>query len=555
MDHESKIKSLENRVHHLENEISRLHELVTEIKTGSNRSAGWEKPVERTEKVNKTIFKPMREIQPSPTAETTDWEKILLQTWLPRVFILVLIVGVLWGFKAASDYGWLNSSVKVGLGYLTACMLLYAGYKQMHKKREVLGQVLLGGAISILMLTTFAMHILYGMVGPTFAFILQVIWIIFGVWLTVRFKTQVLAMISVLAGFLVPFLIENTNPSIFIFIGYETILFVVFLYLAIQLSFPILYVSSYILLNGTLMVYYGFSPDIEQAFLLATAIIIQHAVLLYFFLTTDFFWKVQAVTLFSSALITYWWVSLIYQDLSITLFLLLGIGTYIALSYLWKDDKKRVDVLATNGLVFLFFFFFHFINEEIVAGLLLLQGVAAFYVAVKYNSLINKILAVFIYFVGTVMVLFSFIETPLSIETLQWMILLVTLSLGIWINWKNNQESKGKVLTIGSIAFTAFTLIFVSQFTLAITKDFDYETRTLWLSFAWIAQAVLTIIVGLWLKFKQAKYIGVGLLVLTLVKLVLLDLPFIPIQFRALLFIVLGIIGLIVSRTFYQKNK
>ncbi|UZW65596.1 DUF2339 domain-containing protein [Priestia flexa] len=36
---------------------------------------------------------------------------------------------------------------------------------QIVKKRSVLGQVLLGGSVPILMLTTFAAHSLYGMIG------------------------------------------------------------------------------------------------------------------------------------------------------------------------------------------------------------------------------------------------------------------------------------------------------------------------------------------------------------------------------------------------------
>ncbi|WP_169865091.1 DUF2339 domain-containing protein [Sutcliffiella halmapala] len=549
MEQNQKIKALEERMHQLEEEVSTLRAKVQNLEATPNvRKASTQQSFASKEKLI------VNDVAQQESVEPRDWEKILLQTWLPRVFIFVFIIGVIWGFKAASDYGWLNDFVKIGLGYLTSMGFLLIGYKQMNQKREVLGQVLLGGGIAILILATFAMHSLYGMVGPTIAFVLQILWVVGGAWLTVRFKSQALAMISVVGGFLVPFLIESSNPSIYVFVGYETILFLVFLYLAIQQRFIYLYVTSFVLLNSTLILYYGFSPNIDQAFLLATSIIIQHAVILYFFLTTKLFRKVQAVTVFSSALITYWWVDSVYLSLSVTLFLLLGLATYGVLSYLWKYDKRKIDVLATSGLLYLFLFIFHFVHEDIIAVLLLIQGVASFFIAVKYDSIFNKVFAGFIYFVGMSMVFFSSIQDPWSIESLQWLVLLATFIVGIWIVWQGSKENKFKALTIGGLIFTFLSLVFVSQFTMAATDGLPYETQTIWLSFAWITQAVITIVIGMWKRFNLAKYIGVGLLVLTLVKLILLDLPFIPIQFRALLFIVLGVIGLVASRVFYRKK-
>lgn len=561
MDQESKIDALEEKLNALEQELSLLQAKVKNIEE-SPVEAGYRKvpikqaaPIPHSDKNGRQESVINRKAIPEPfKTEPRDWEKILLQTWLPRIFIFVFIVGVVWGFKAASDYGWLNDWVKISLGYLTSAALLFIGYKQMNHKREVLGQVLLGGGISVLILATFAMHSLYGMIGPISAFILQVIWIIVGVWLTTRFSSQALAIISVVGGFLVPFLIESSNPSIYIFVGYETVLFLVFLFLAIRLRFLYLYVVSYLLLNGALLFYYAFSPEVEGSYLLPTAIIIQHAVLLYFFLTTEHFTKVQAGTVFSSVFITYTWVYGIFQDLSITLYLLFGIGTYAVLSFLWKQQKHKVDQLAINGLLFMFFFFFHFFSDEYLGTLLLLQGIGAFYAAFKYNSLASKVLSVFIFLIGTMMVLVDPIMEPLSFETVQWLILLVTFVLGILVVWQFNQDVRTRTLTIGGLLFTFFSLVFVTQLTMAMTSDLAYENQTLWLSFAWMTQAVVFIGLGIWKRFNLAKYIGVGLLVLTLVKLILLDLPFISIQFKAILFIALGLIGLIASRVFYKKK-
>jgi uncharacterized membrane protein len=561
MDQDSKINALEEKLKALEQELSLLKTKVKKIEERPVEAGFRKEPIKQAAHIShsdrsggqESVIK-RKEIPEPFIPEPKDWEKILLQTWLPRIFIFVFIVGVVWGFKAASDYGWLNDLVKISLGYFTSAALLFIGYKQMHHKRDVLGQALLGGGISVLILATFAMHSLYGMIGPVLAVILQVIWIMGGVWLTTRFLSQALAIISVVGGFLVPFLIESNNPSIYIFAGYETVLFLVFLLLAIRLRFLYLYMASFLLLNGALLFYYAFSPEVEGSYLLTTAIIIQHAVLLYFFLTTEHFMKVQAGMVFSSVFITYTWVYGIFQDLSITLYLLFGIVTYAVLSFLWKQQKHKVDLLAMNGLLFMLFFFFHFFSDEYLGALLLLQGIGAYYAAFKYNSLASKVLSVFIYLIGTMMVLVDPIMVPVSFETVQWLILLVTFVLGIWVVWQDNQDVRKRTLTIGGLLFTFFSLVFVTQLTMAVTSDLAYENQTLWLSFAWMTQAVVFIGLGIWKRFNLAKYIGVGLLVLTLVKLILLDLPFISIQFKAILFIALGLIGLIASRVFYKKK-
>jgi uncharacterized membrane protein len=79
--------------------------------------------------------------------EAVDWERVIGQVWLPRVFILVLLLGVLWAFKAASDVGFITDAVKCILGFLSSAALIAGGEWQIRKGRAALGQVLLGGAM------------------------------------------------------------------------------------------------------------------------------------------------------------------------------------------------------------------------------------------------------------------------------------------------------------------------------------------------------------------------------------------------------------------------
>lgn len=105
-----------------------------------------------------------------------------------------------------------------------------------------------------------------------------------------------------------------------------------------------------------------------------------------------------------------------------------------------------------------------------------------------------------------------------------------------------------------SILFTILTLSFVTQEVQLFTEALSTNTQTLALTFSWILLAIIGLSIGIVKSFKAGTYIGISLLFLTLIKLVLYDLPFIPLAIRAVLFIALGGIGLIVSRILHKKR-
>ncbi|MGI6577527.1 MAG: DUF2339 domain-containing protein [Eubacteriales bacterium] len=82
-----------------------------------------------------------------------------------------------------------------------------------------LGTVLLSGAVSVAILTTFAMHVLYGFVPPFIAFILNLIWIGLGLFLSDRHRSEAIAILTACAGYLVPFLVEGKEHAAILLFG------------------------------------------------------------------------------------------------------------------------------------------------------------------------------------------------------------------------------------------------------------------------------------------------------------------------------------------------
>ncbi|WP_374989126.1 DUF2339 domain-containing protein [Priestia megaterium] len=132
--------------------------------------------------------------------------------------------------------------------------------------------------------------------------------------------------------------------------------------------------------------------------------------------------------------------------------------------------------------------------------------------------------------------------------------MLASILVFIWISIQKTEQDEHDTFKVGgSIVFSILSLIFATEVTAAGTNHLSANPQTLIMTAVWLGLSIAAFVIGSLKTFKTATYIGVGILFLTLFKLVLYDLPFIPMAIRALLFIVLGAIGLIISRLFYKK--
>ncbi|MCU7739117.1 DUF2339 domain-containing protein [Priestia megaterium] len=547
-----RIEELERKISSLEEDVARLKSLV--YKTNSPRPKTVHAPPKQREETTK---RPAQTAAKSSQAieEPVDWEKVLFQTWLPRIFIFVFIIGVLWGFKAASDYGLMNEKEKVVLGFAVSIGFAVTGHFQIKKGRLVLGQVLVGGAIPILMLTTFAMHSLYHLAGPMLAFILNASWIILGIIATVFYRSQALGIISAVGGVLVPFLIESNSPNALVFIGYETLLYIAFLYVAIKQKYSILYVLSAVLLNLTLLIYYSFVGDNGVKELLGMAILIQHLCLISSFFLSQSVLQVYAFTLLSSLAVTYGWLLAVFDDGTTTMVLLALVIIYALGVYAVRSSKEKFEFFITYLIVAVAFFIHQLVDLREGVILYVIQGLAVYYIAMTYKNLLHQLFSYTIYILSATYILVTPIERVLSLPTLNWIVVLASIPVFIWISIQKTERDEHDIFKIGgSIVFSILSLIFATEVTVAGTNHLSTNPQTLIMTAVWLGMSIAAFVIGSLKTFKTATYIGVGILFLTLFKLILYDLPFIPMAIRALLFIVLGAIGLIISRLFYKKK-
>lgn len=581
MSEEERLKRLEAQVAWQEHKISSLQKQIELLQQALHldtqapvveRSATPPKPKPPTlEAQVATSRKPPAPLAAEPSLaaeplEPVDLEHLIGRVWLPRIFILVLLVGVLWGFKAAVNAGYLTEPIRCLLGVVASGALIWLGERQIRNDRVALGQVLLGGAVSLLVLTTFAAHVLYGLIGTMPAFGLNVLTVVGGVWLAHRHRSEALAILASVGGFLVPFLVESAEPNTLFFIGYEAVTSAAFLMFAWRNGYLYLHYVSLALFHLTAVFFSILVSGVdEQA--LAYGVLAHHGALLLLVLlrrtATDA--TFSYVTLYTSAVVTIsWWYELIYRvDTNFYKGFLLSLVIVYALLALWRrQERQEVAVYSSVALFTLMIYLFNQLAADYEAMALLVEGTITLWLAYYLKTRLQLVTGAAIYLIGFVMTLFQPFHKILSTETLTWVVLLASvLVLFECLRRRTLHQPDEDGLGVGAgyvqaagAVFAVLLLVFLTMMTDVLSRPLSRDGEYMAVSFVWGLYAIVAIIFGTMRNSSFARLSGVILLFVTLLKLIFVDLPTVSVAVRAILFIGLGAVGVGISRLFYQKK-
>lgn len=164
-----------------------------------------------------------KEVQPQPSME----ERVM---WaLPKVFMVILVMGVLWGLKLVSDYGYLSNGVKIILAYALSVGLAVIAYALERRKvgSTAITISLYGGAFIVGILTTAASAILYEIIGLTPALGITLLYIAYGIAISYLKKNEALTVFVAFTSLLLPYLLEYMDFSAVIILLFVIVLFAV----------------------------------------------------------------------------------------------------------------------------------------------------------------------------------------------------------------------------------------------------------------------------------------------------------------------------------------
>ncbi|WP_165971896.1 DUF2339 domain-containing protein [Paenibacillus piri] len=508
--------------------------------------------------------RPQPPLQPPPPAPKPkpDWEHLIARVWLPRIFIAVLLIGVLWGFTAAVSAGIITEPIRCLLGVAAAGFMYWQGEAQSRRGRPALGQVLLGGSIAVLLLALFAAHMLYALIPAWLAFTLYVLAIGAGLRTALRQRSQALTVIMMLAGYLVPFLVDSAKPDIRMFIAYETVFSIAMLLLAHRFAYRAAYCTAFGVLHVPLLIgMIGFSHG-DSRYPVMLALLLQHAVM--FALSVfprEGRSRAHTVPLFLGFTLTAVWMFGLFADKDPFVYRLVIAAcalVYSATAYVLLKRKQQAAVYMAAATFGWFLWIVHVLEASNQTAAVLVEGMLAIMLGVAFKSRLQQATGILAYVFGICSVILHPISRIPSAETFAWLVLLVSVG-ALYAFLKRLPEGtadgykrrKNSLLWADSVLF----LIFISQATDSLTKALSYDMQHLLLSAVWVLYAIAVIITGVVASKRKVRLAGILFLFLTLLKIIFIDLPDVSAAIRAVLFIGLGSIGVAVSRLFYKRKE
>lgn len=218
---EQEVRSLKTEVQHLKQHVKIEH--VVPVKREQVKPFVREKI-----SVPNTVAVPRED--PIPEKEKRSLEDLFTRA-LPRIFTVILVLGVLWGLKLVSDYGFLSDSVKIIAGFVLSIGLGACAYYMEKKEKgsRVVALSLYGGAFIVGILTTAAGAIIYDVLSLYVALIFALIYIVYGVFISYVKENEALTALVVFTSLLLPYLLEYMQFS-----GVIIGIFVVLLFAVVQ---------------------------------------------------------------------------------------------------------------------------------------------------------------------------------------------------------------------------------------------------------------------------------------------------------------------------------
>ena len=271
---EQKIGNLLYRQTAIYNEIKQLENVLAELKKQNNLSSSAantvktpaEKPVERPVETpaEKTVITAPTTPKPQFSApkinlpkQPSDLEKIIGESWINKIGILIVVIGVAIGAKYSIENELISPLTRIILGYLMGIGLLGFGIK-LKPKFEGYSAVLVSGAISIFYFITYFAYSFYDLIPQALAFVMMLIFTAFTVFTAIKYNCVVIAHIGLIGAYAVPFLLSSGSGRVDILFSYMLIINLGILFISIKKDWKSLHYSAFFF---TWMIYGSWFAD------------------------------------------------------------------------------------------------------------------------------------------------------------------------------------------------------------------------------------------------------------------------------------------------------
>lgn len=338
---------------------------------------------------------------------------------LPKVFMFILVLGVLWGLKLVSDQGVLTDSVKIALAYTLSVAL--AGLSFVLEKRKksfpAMHATLYGGSFIIGILTTAAAVLLYHLFGTTTALFIAIIYIVYGIFISYVKANEGLTIFVMLVSLLLPYLLEYMNSSRVIIIGFIVVLFVIMQWITVKLIQKYAQIIIGIFTGFSILSLYVWNSESVSFILFSWVILMAVSSLSWLKLYPNIQNKAIAIgvnySLSVFGLIAFW---ILLEMSNKPMFGLLLVTTFIGVSYVSWKKQTEFDLYITITLLSLMVFIANLaIDLDVRLLLTMIASGAGVYLALQENRSLMRITNGSLLVIQTIIVYrFHYLDTILE---------------------------------------------------------------------------------------------------------------------------------------------
>jgi uncharacterized membrane protein len=161
---------------------------------------------------------------PPPARAEAAFETRMGLTWLNRVGVVTLVLGVAFFFKYAVDNQWIGETARVLLGVAAGLAALGLGERFWRRDQKTFAQGISGAGIAILYVAFYAAFGFYKLAPQPLVFVLMVLNTAGAGFLSMRYSSPALAALGMLGGYLTPILLSTGENRPWTLFGYVLLL-------------------------------------------------------------------------------------------------------------------------------------------------------------------------------------------------------------------------------------------------------------------------------------------------------------------------------------------
>lgn len=508
--------------------------------------------------------------------EKIGFEENIGKKWFSRIGIISIFIGMVLFIKYLYDRHLMSPVEKVSLGIIVGLIMLIAGgllnNKKYEKKYEYLSRTLTGGGFAVLYLIIYTAYNPYRLIPADIDMVLLGLIIVFAVFLSLRYSSMVIASEAFFLGYIISFL-SNINEYTLVYATVLTVGLVIIVQrkgwinmgigglIAVYLThslwllghFPgdfatnVLFLSIYFIIFTTLA--YTIRKPSEEA----TSLENFQSVL---FKIPESYHGILIVAL--NAIFSY---GLFYSVINANyktyagIFTIIVAGVYLCLAYaaLNKNAKELFAIYLTLCTTFITIAIPVQFNYQWITFAWAIEGFVLLVMGFRYNALGLRVFANVVGIIVLVKTLFIDIGLGAfdinnllkSTRFFAFLIPIITFyaSSVMYLKHKDKPEYESK-----------FWEYYLTGGVLLTTLILALELKGGLISAAWAIEAIAILIAGFRYELSFVRKIGIGLLLLTIVKVFIFDLAGLETLYRIMSFMVLGAI-LMGASFLYSKYK